>query len=128
MTRNRLGLALVGAMAGIGLLAAPVSAKDPKPRALGVESAIPFASSSINNWQADGTAALYVQDLHNKWFHATLIGSCTRLPFANAIGFDAGRALNTLDRFSSIIVGGQRCPLTSLVTSAPPPRKAKKKG
>ena len=127
MKNSRLGLALA-ALAGAGLLAAPAVAKDAKPRALGVEASIPFASSSINNWQADGSDALYIQDLRRQWYRATLIGPCTELPFATAVGFDAGRALNTLDRFSTIVVRGQRCPLTSLVTSAPPPAKAKKKG
>ncbi|WP_414900816.1 DUF6491 family protein [Sphingomonas flavalba] len=127
MKSNRLGLALA-ALAGAALFAAPGAAKDQKPRVLGVEASIPFASSSINSWQADGNDAVYIQDLRRQWYRATLIGPCTELPFANAVGFDAGRALNTLDRFSTIVVRGQRCPLTSLVTSAPPPAKAKKKG
>ena len=99
-----------------------------RPQSQPPQASIPFANmrGSINDWRAVGDDGLYVQDMHNRWYFAKLMGPCIDLPFAQRIGFDV-RGTNTLDRFSSIIVRGQRCPLTSLTASAPPPKKAKAK-
>lgn len=112
------GALLTGAtMAG----ATPVAKGSPEVR-------IPFANhGSIDNWQADGRNALYVQGIGRQWYHATLMGPCDELPFANAIGFET-RGTTDFDRFSTIIVRGRRCPVTSVVKSGPPPRKAHKQG
>ena len=102
--------------------AVPVLA-DPPPEK---QASIAFVDSgSIRDYRAVGRDTLYVQAIGGKWYRATLMGHCLDLPFAEAIGFDA-RGTNTFDRFSAVIVRGQRCPLTSLVASAPPPKKAKK--
>lgn len=95
-----------------------------------VEASIPFVNmGSIQNWRADGDSALYIQDAHRKWYHATLMGPCTDLPFANAIGIET-RGIDTLDRFGTIVVRHQRCAIQSFVASGPPPKKSKphKKG
>lgn len=94
------------------------------------EASIPFVNMrSIEDWRADGDSALYIQDIHRKWYHATLMGSCVDLPFAETIGIET-RGIDTLDHFGTIIVRHQRCAIRSLVESGPPPRKAKshKKG
>jgi hypothetical protein len=92
----------------------------------GREASIPFVNTgSIRDWRADGTHGLYVQDLRNRWYYAELMGPCSDLPFANAVGFET-RGIDTLDKFGTVIVRGQRCAFSSFVTSDGPPRKAKK--
>jgi hypothetical protein len=109
------------------LVAAPALAKKPPAeRVLGVEASIPFADSiGIYNFQADGYEAIWIQDQHRRWYHATLMRRCFDLPFAEHVGFDSG-GTSTLDRFGAIIVGHDRCHIQSLVTSGPPPKKVKK--
>lgn len=90
------------------------------------EASISFVSSgSINNWRVIDRDTLYVQDVHRKWYRAELMGPCFDLNFAQAIGFDV-RGTDRFDKYSSIVVRGQRCPVQSLVASAPPPKKVKK--
>ncbi|WP_242124492.1 DUF6491 family protein [Sphingobium sp. Sx8-8] len=116
----------------IALLAAPLliaggalSAAPVQPKA---EASIPFINhGGVWNWQADGSRGLYVQDQHRHWYYATLMGNCYDLPFANAVGFET-RGIDTLDRFGTVIVRGQRCPIVSFVQSDGPPVKAGKKG
>lgn len=112
-------------------IAAPLAgcATSPAPRAappMGQEASIPFLNHrGVDNWAADGSRALYLQDGFRRWYHATLFAPCTELPFATAIGIET-RGNDTLDRFGAILVRGQRCQIDSLVTSGPPPRKAKR--
>lgn len=87
------------------------------------EASIPFPNSgSIRTWEATDRDTLYIQGPGRQWYRATLLAPCLDLPFTEAIGFET-RGTSTFDRFSSIVVRGQRCPLSSLVKSDPPPRK-----
>jgi hypothetical protein len=111
------GMMAAAAIAGCATAAAPL-----KP----AEARIPFVNhGGIYDWEAAGRDTLYIQDVHRKWYRASLMGTCLDLDFARAIGFESG-ATDTLDRFSSIVVRGQRCPITSLIASGPPPRKEHK--
>jgi len=106
-------------------LSAAAAANEPAvaPRELGVESSIVFPSaSSIRNWQADRDRGIWIQGRGNAWYYGSFAGLCRDLDFAQAIGFET-RGAGRLDKFASIIVRGERCPLTSFVTSAPPPTK-----
>jgi hypothetical protein len=95
-------------------------------KAAPAEASIPFVNhGSIRSWRADGRDAVFIQDVSGDWYRATLMGSCSDLPFAEAVGFDAG-TVGRLDKFSAIVVRGQRCPFTSLVASAPPSSKKDK--
>ena len=91
-----------------------------------IEMSIPFVShGGIRDWRAIDHDTLYVQDIHGYWYRAELMSNCFDLPYAEAIGFDA-RGTDRFDRFSSVIVRGQRCPLQSFVASGPPPKKERK--
>lgn len=57
-----------------------------------------------------------------RWYRAELMTPCFELPWANAIGVDT-RGSSSLDRFSTLIVGRDRCRLQSLVASEAPPRR-----
>lgn len=88
------------------------------------EASIPFVNldSTIRTWQADGQDGLWIQDARKQWYYARTYGYCEGLEFASRIGLKTG-TLNTLDRFSSIIVPGyDRCALKSLVKSDAPPK------
>ncbi len=96
------------------------------PRELGAEASITFPSdSSIRNWQADRGRGIWIQDRQRVWYYGTFAGYCPDVDFAQAIGVET-RGAGRLDRFSSIVVRGERCPLTSFVTSAGPPLRRDK--
>lgn len=96
------------------------------PRELGVEASIVFPSdSSIRNWRADQSRGIWIQDRRKNWYYGSFAGTCRDVDFAQAIGVET-RGAGRLDRFSYILVRGERCPLTSFVTSAGPPSKQKK--
>lgn len=98
-----------------------------EPRALGVESSIVFPSdSSIRNWKADRDRGIWIEGRRGEWFYGAFAGVCRDLDFAQAIGVDV-RGSARLDRFATILARGERCPLTSFVTSAPPPSKKDRK-
>lgn len=102
----------------------PALADSAPPKPAEKQASIPFVDmGSIRNYQAVGRDALYIQDNGGKWYRATLMSDCFDLPFAQAIGFDV-RGTNTLDRYATVVVRGQRCPLSSLVASDAPPKKA----
>jgi hypothetical protein len=91
-----------------------------------IEMSIPFVShGGIRDWRAIDRDTLYVQDIHRHWYRAELMGPCHDLPFTEAIGFDA-RGTDRFDKFSSVIVRGQRCAVQSFVASGPPPKKERK--
>ena len=90
------------------------------------EVSIPFANrGGIKDWQADADRGLWIQDVHNKWYYAKLLNTCTGLNFANSIGFDT-RPSGTFDRFSYIVVPRDgRCAVQTFAASGAPPRKGK---
>jgi hypothetical protein len=125
MTRIRPVL-LAGLMLAAG--ASSVYAADdpvpPPPPATEVQ--IPFAKTNIWNWQVVDDKTVLIQDQNRRWYKATLFGACINLAFANRIGFDSSPS-GTFDKFSAILVQGQRCPLSSLVKTDTPAKKAKVK-
>jgi hypothetical protein len=113
------------------VLASPVQGKKQTPYVwpeLGVESQIVFPNyGAIRNFEADGNDGLWLEDRQRRWYYAEILGGCQELNFAQAVGFDTGGAAN-FDKFSSIIVRGEKCPLASLVTSEKPlPRKERER-
>lgn len=108
-------------------LSAAVAAEPAAPRELGVESGITFpGNATIRNWQADGDDGLWIEGRRGEWFYGRFAGICRDLDFAQAIGVDT-RGASRLDKFATIIVRGERCPLSSFVTSAPPPTKEERR-
>jgi Family of unknown function (DUF6491) len=114
------------ALAAVAMLAVslvPAQAKSPTNSG---DASIPFVNhGGIRDWQAPNDHTLYVQGGGGKWYRADLLGTCQDLQFATRIGFDGG-ATDTFDRFSKIIVRGQRCQVSSLTKiEGAPPTKAK---
>jgi hypothetical protein len=91
------------------------------------EASIPFPNhGGIRNFHTEGRDILYVQDRRRQWYRATLAATCLDLPYAHSIAVET-RGSSSFDRFSAILVGRERCQLSSLERSGPPPKKHKKK-
>ena len=111
----------------LALLAAGAQAQTPAPGA-GKPATIPFVRfGQIDDFEADGDHGIYLQDQHRRWYYATLMGPCMDLPFATRIGVDTRFNGDTLDSTGTLLVGHDRCRIDRLVTSGPPPKKAKRK-
>ena len=126
MVKTVISVALAAA-----ILAGAVEAKTPASRVwpeLGVETQINFPNQgAIRNFEADGNDGIWLEDRQRRWYYADFIGGCQELNFAHAIGFDT-RGSATFDKFSTILVAGEQCPVASLVTSNKPlPRKERLK-
>ncbi len=95
---------------------------------LGVDASIVFPNyGAIRNFEADGNDGIWIEDQQRRWYYGEILGSCQGLNFATAIGFDAGGS-SRFDKFSRIIVDGDRCAFSSFVTSEKPlPRKERKR-
>ena len=88
--------------------------------ALGPQAKIPFVQyDNIRDFDAVDDETVYLQAQNRQWYRADLIGPCIGLEFATGIGVDA-RPSGTLDRFSTLIVDGQRCQISSLSPSESP--------
>jgi hypothetical protein len=100
----------------------PTSAQTAAP-----EARIPFVNhGGIYNWQVVNNRTVLIQGQNRKWYKATLFSACIDLPFAERLGFESN-ADGSFDKFSSIKVREQNCPLVSLVETTPPAKKAKAK-
>ncbi|HMO77495.1 MAG TPA: DUF6491 family protein [Sphingopyxis sp.] len=121
--KRKFALSLAAALLPLSVAAAD----EPAPRPLGVESGITFPSdATIRNWRADGEDGIWIEGRRGEWFYGRFAGICRDLDFAQAIGVDT-RGVSRLDKFATIVVRGERCPLVSFVTSAPPPTREEAK-
>lgn len=115
------------AAAALGLAAAPAAASA-EPAPASQEARIPFVNhGGIRDWRAADGDTLYVQDSRRRWYRAELMHDAIGLPFAWTIGFET-RGVDSFDRFSTVVVDGQRIPVRSLVrVDGPPPKREKAK-
>lgn len=113
----------VSVMAAPPLSFAATKHTAPKP----IEVEIPFARfGGVQDWSADGSRGIYIRGQgQDQWYYGKLMGPCSGLPFATAIGIEQD-ARDVVDRYTTIIVEGQRCSLNSFVMSEPPPNQRKK--
>ncbi|HEU0099014.1 MAG TPA: DUF6491 family protein [Allosphingosinicella sp.] len=112
------------------VLAAPLSAAPAPETAAAVtreEVRIPFVNfGAIRSFHANDDEVVYLQDRRDRWYRAEVIGGCRGLPWAHRLGVDT-RGSSSFDRFSTLIVDGERCQLTSLTRSGEPERRPWKK-
>ena len=113
----------IAPLLAFGLIATPALAAEGSQEAKQEQASIPFVHlDGVRDWQmGDDRETISIQDRHRDWYKATLMYPSTDLPYEWAIGFDTG-PLGKLDRFSSVVIGHERIPLTSLVAieGAPP--------
>jgi hypothetical protein len=83
-------------------------------------------NSAIRSYEPDGDDGLWIQDQRRRWYYAKMLGPCSELNFAQAIGFD-NRGSAYLDKFTRIYVRGDQCALESFVTAEAPPSKKERK-
>lgn len=116
---------LTAVLASLAFLAPAATVATPSA-APAVEARVPFPQYRLRNFQAgrgpESRDVVYLETTNRRWYRAELLGNCLNLPFANAIGIDT-RGSRTLDRFSAVIVEGDRCPIQSLVEVPGPPKK-----
>ncbi len=74
----------------------------------------------FRDFRAKGDEVVYLRLSSRTWYRAELNGPCNELHRADAIGLDT-RGSSYFDRFSALLVRGDRCQLKSLTRSAPPP-------
>lgn len=93
---------------------------------VGAEASIPFVNhQGIRDWKpGEDDRIVYIQDAGRNWYRATLYERCLNLPFAVQVGFET-KTPGQFDRFSSIVVGDQRCALSNLIASGEPPAQKK---
>ena len=109
-------------------LAAPAAAKAPRTADRAEEATIPFVQfRGIRDFRAEGRDVLYLQDRSRNWYRAEVMGPCLGLPWARTIGVDT-RGSSSFDRFSILLVEGDRCGIASLTRSSGPPPRKKKRG
>jgi hypothetical protein len=120
-------LLAAAALPALLFAAVPATAQD-DARPTGPEASIPFVDhGGIYNYEVDrGGEGLWIQDRSRKWYYARFFTRCSDLPYAFQIGVKSWGASDTLDRGSTILVGHDRCAISSLVRSGPPPKKVKK--
>jgi len=118
-------IAFVAPLAAIFLASTPVMAAQ---GATSTYASIPFANHhGVRNWVAQGNDTIYFEDNFGRWYRAVLFAPSMDLGFTNAIGIDSG-PMGTLDKWSAVIVRGQRYPFQSFErVDGPPARPGKAK-
>ncbi len=81
-----------------------------------------FSQITAINRVADGRRGIWIADLRGRWFYASFIQPCQRLPDVNTIGFDTS-PLNRLDKNSAIVADGERCRFATFERSTAPPKR-----
>jgi hypothetical protein len=121
-------LTLALALAAAAAVAPDAARADPEPAGKARQEArIPFpAFGTVRHFEPVGNKLVYLQDRRRRWYRAELAGRCLELPHAHYIGIDTGGG-PFVDRFSALVVEGQRCQLRSLTRSEAPPRRRGKK-
>lgn len=125
---GRTSAALLCLLAFAAMADTPASAPTPAPaQAPAPEAQIAFANhGGIYNWQVGDDRTVLIQSQNRKWYKATLLSPCFNLPFAQRLGFESNSD-GSFDKFSSIQVRSQKCPLISLVETTAPAKKVKAK-
>jgi hypothetical protein len=117
------------ALGGLATLAAagPALAKS-EPLDLAEEARVPFLHiGRMRTFRAIDQDTVYVQAQRRQWYRVTTMGPCPNLPWARFIGVDT-HGSSVFDRFSTLLVDGDRCAVSSVVRSGEPPRRERRRG
>ena len=72
-------------------------------------ASIDFVSlGGIDDWRAQGNEALLIKASNGNWYRAEFAAPCPGIRFRDAIGFVTD-GTDRLDKFSSVLVHGERC-------------------
>jgi hypothetical protein len=114
-----LALALACIAVGAGRLAQ--AQEEPGSR----RASIDFVSlGGIDDWRAEGNDAMLIKALNGNWYRAQFSMPCMGIKFREQVAFVTD-GTDRVDRFSSVIVNGERCWFRSFekVDPAAPPEK-----
>ena len=124
-----MALTMAGGMAQAGEETPPLVSEAERAalgkEALPPQASIVFPDRNIDSWRANGRKGLWIR-ANRKWYYAELFMECPDLPWAESVGFVAGGP-GSFDRYSYILVRGERYPLRSLTASTEPPREERKR-
>lgn len=122
---NRLAF-LIGAAAALAAVA-PAAAQKPGSTEAAEEARVPFLHvGRMRTFRAIDHNIVYVQAQRRQWYRVLTMGPCPNLPWARYIGVDT-RGSAVFDRFSTLIVDGDRCAVSSVVRSGEPPRRERRR-
>lgn len=115
---HRILLGVCTLLIGLGFVGIAVAQEADKP----VERAsIPFADlGGIRDFRAESDSVLYVQGNHRKWYRVEFFGPCFGLRSSETLAFVTSHD-GSLDRFSSVLVRGDRCYFRSFEAVDEPP-------
>ncbi|HET8613129.1 MAG TPA: hypothetical protein VFL92_10225 [Sphingomonas sp.] len=102
------------------LLAALVLAAAPAPPPGREATILGYAQDGPVDYRIDGQRGIWVRAENGNWYYLHIQGPCPRLAPQSAFSVETGPQ-GQLDRYSVIHVEGDRCLLSSVTTSAPPP-------
>jgi len=111
-----LGWACGTTMAADKMMQKPVAGKDlaTKP------AEIHFVDiTGVKNWRAEGVNSMLIEGVNGQWYRVTFFSECFPLPWTERVAFVTNPD-GKLDRFSSILVGGQQCYFKDVTKIAPP--------
>lgn len=114
-------------LCGAGAASAQQVGPTPGPKS-GEQATIPFFTrSDVRTFTAtDNGEGVYIEDTRHNWYYVSFFTRCNELPWAVGIGFKTFPGAARLDRGDTIIAGRERCTISSIVRSGPPPEKPKK--
>lgn len=77
--------------------------------AIAANDHIDFADlGGIHDFRPDGDQGIYIEGQNRQWYHADFFKPCRELQFNERVGFVV-EPTGDLNRFSSILVGGEQC-------------------
>lgn len=111
-----LTLAMLAALS-TSAFAEPPDAEEPAPvfNIIEADASLPFSNHRIQSFHVARDNSLILRAGANRWYRATVWAPCAHdLRWAHEnIALDT-RPNGTLDRFSAVVVRGQRCPIRTL--------------
>jgi hypothetical protein len=115
----------IAPLLALGLAAAPALAGPQASAAAPPEASIPFANhDGIWDWREGDRQTIYIQDRSRRWYKATLMRPSYDLRGTTAVAFETGPT-DRFDKFSWVVIRGQRYAVESLVRVAGPPHARK---
>ena len=118
--RSMWGLACAPMLASLLAPGVPARAEESPAAPTRKPAVIHFADlNGIESWKPESADAILVEGRNHSWYRARFFGPCFGIQSTESIGFVTDPTGN-LDRFSSILVDGQRCFFASFDRVDPP--------
>ena len=80
---------------------------------------------SIDDWHAEGDKAILIETVNDRWYRAEFFSPCISLAWQESVAFITSPR-GQLNRFSAIVVRGERCQFQNLEEIPAPSQTAKR--